>query len=416
MASTTGGLILVIILSSNLHSTLQSTCSHFQGPPLPNRPFITVWHTPTELCKTKWNVTIDFSAFDFVVNPDQTWCGDHIVIFYNSQLGLYPYYDSNGKAVNGGLPQLANMTAHLTMVEKDIAEVIKDPDFQGLGIIDWEFWRPIFDRNWEKLSIYRNKSMELVKERHPLWSDSLIEEIARVEFETAAQQFIEGTLLLAQKLRPKSAWGLYGFPNCYNDNDAKPYTCSKQTMQMNDQLWWMFESSSALFPSIYLYNDKSRNNTLYVKYRLLEGFRHSKKLDGHFITVYPYVRITYPDSQLYLNEADIVATISQSAEQGVAGVVIWGDHLTERTKTDCLEIKTYIDNFLGPVIRNLTTITQACSQEFCNSHGRCTFQLTPAEGIHSSFHEFAKDLTDQWKFQSCKCYNGWSGAHCDHQN
>ena len=144
--------------------------------------------------------------------------------------------------------------------------------------------------------------MELVKERHPLWSDSLIEEIARVEFETAAQQFIEGTLLLAQKLRPKSAWGLYGFPNCYNDNDAKPYTCSKQTMQMNDQLWWMFESSSALFPSIYLYNDKSRNNTLFVKYRLLEGFRHSKKLDGHFIPVYPYVRITYPDSQLYLNE------------------------------------------------------------------------------------------------------------------
>ena len=106
MASTTGGIILVIILSSNLHSTLQSTCSHFQGPPLPNRPFITVWHTPTELCKTKWNVTLDFSAFDFVVNPDQTWCGEHIVIFYNSQLGLYPYYDSNVKAVNGGLPQV----------------------------------------------------------------------------------------------------------------------------------------------------------------------------------------------------------------------------------------------------------------------------------------------------------------------
>lgn len=106
MASTTGGIILAIILSSSLHATLQSTCSHFQGPPLPNRPFITVWHTPTELCKTKWNVTLDFSAFDFVVNPDQTWCGEHIVIFYNSQLGLYPYYDSNGKAVNGGLPQV----------------------------------------------------------------------------------------------------------------------------------------------------------------------------------------------------------------------------------------------------------------------------------------------------------------------
>lgn len=258
--------------------------------------------------------------------------------------------------------------------------------------------------------------MELVKERHPSWSENLIEEIARVEFETAAQQFIEGTLLLAQKLRPKSTWGLYGFPNCYNNKDGEPYTCSKQNMQMNDQLCWLFESSSALFPSIYLHEDLSRNSTLYVKYRLLEAFRLSKKLDGQFIPVYPYVRITYPHSKMYLNEADVVATVSQSAEQGVAGVVMWGDHLTEMTKTDCLEIQTYIDNFLGPVVKNLTIITQTCSQEFCNSHGRCTFQLTPTADIHSTYHGFGLDLTDQWKFQSCKCYNGWSGANCDHQN
>ena len=35
-------------------------------------------------------------------------------------------------------------------------------------------------------SICRNKSMELVKQKHPLWPDSLVEDIPRVEFETAA--------------------------------------------------------------------------------------------------------------------------------------------------------------------------------------------------------------------------------------
>jgi len=70
-----------------------------------------------------------------------------------------------------------------------------------------------------------------------------------------------------------------------------------------------------------------------------------------------------------------MATVAQSAEQGTAGIVIWGDHLTEKTKTDCLEIKSYIDNFLGPLVKNLTAITQTCSQKFCNSHGRCTFEL-----------------------------------------
>ena len=95
----------MITFASSLPALL-STCSQFEGPPLPNRPFITVWNAPTDMCKAKWNVTLDFSPFDFVVNPDQKWCGEHIVIFYNQQLGLYPYFDSDGKAVNGGLPQV----------------------------------------------------------------------------------------------------------------------------------------------------------------------------------------------------------------------------------------------------------------------------------------------------------------------
>ena len=78
----------------------------FQGPPLPNKPFITVWNTPTDRCEPEWNVSLDLSAFDIVVNKDQKWCGEYIVIFYNTQLGLYPYFDSNGKTFNGGVPQV----------------------------------------------------------------------------------------------------------------------------------------------------------------------------------------------------------------------------------------------------------------------------------------------------------------------
>ena len=46
-----------------------------------------------------------------------------------------------------------------------------------------------------------------------------------------------------------------------------------------------------------------------------------------------------------------MSTILQSAEQGTAGVVIWGDHHSEATKPDCIEIKNYIDNFLGPLVK-----------------------------------------------------------------
>ena len=44
-----------------------------------------------------------------MVNKDQKWCGEYIVIFYNAQLRLYPFFDNSGKAVNGGLPQVVEL-------------------------------------------------------------------------------------------------------------------------------------------------------------------------------------------------------------------------------------------------------------------------------------------------------------------
>ena len=114
-------------------------------------------------------------------------------------------------------------------------------------------------------------------------------------------------------------------------------------------------------------------------------------------------------------QADVMATVAQSAEQGTAGVVIWGDHLTEKTKTDCLEIKSYIDNFLGPLVKNLTAITQTCSQKFCSSHGRCTFHLSPSVYAKALSRGVLQDMINQWRFVSCKCYNGWSGEDCGRQ-
>ena len=94
---------------SLIFSVVVCSSGCFQGPPLPNKPFITVWNTPTDRCEPEWNVSLDLSAFDIVVNKDQKWCGEYIVIFYNTQLGLYPYFDSNGKAFNGGVPQVLDL-------------------------------------------------------------------------------------------------------------------------------------------------------------------------------------------------------------------------------------------------------------------------------------------------------------------
>ena len=82
------------------------------------------------------------------------------------------------------------MDAHLKKVEDDIKAFIPDPDFSGYGIIDYEAWRPVFDRNWGKKTIYREKSEDKVRKDHPESSDWTKEKVtieARKEFEEAAR-------------------------------------------------------------------------------------------------------------------------------------------------------------------------------------------------------------------------------------
>jgi hypothetical protein len=39
----------------------------------------------------------------------------------------------------------------------------------GLGVIDFEAWRPIWRQNWASLLPYRDLSRKLEKQRHPVW-------------------------------------------------------------------------------------------------------------------------------------------------------------------------------------------------------------------------------------------------------
>lgn len=143
----------------------------------------------------------------------------------------------------------------------------------------------------------------MVRAQHPLWPDTLLEEVARLEFQTAARQFMEETLLLARSLRPKGLWGYYGFPDCFNEHNMSD--CSEKTKELNDQISWLFESSSALFPSIYLHLPLKilhADIADYIKYRILEAFRKAKHESGHVVPVLPYTQIVYPLTELFLTK------------------------------------------------------------------------------------------------------------------
>ncbi|MEQ2190569.1 hypothetical protein XENOCAPTIV_000031 [Xenoophorus captivus] len=263
-------------------------------------PFLTVWNAPTENCLSRYGVDLDLGMFSIVQNQNQTFMGENITIFYADKLGLYPRYSAQGQAINGGVPQNSSLDEHLKLASENIRYYIPDRDFQGLSVVDWESWRPLWERNWESKQVYKEGSKALVRSRHPDWSPAQVEAAARVEFQQSGRKFMEETLKLAQKMRPNGLWGFYGFPSCYNyyNNKSINYTgkCPDVEVKRNDQLIWLWNASSALYPDIYLSLELRgliREVLLYAHHCILEAMRVADQVTPWQLPVFTYARIVY---------------------------------------------------------------------------------------------------------------------------
>uniref|UniRef100_A0A8C4UM07 Hyaluronidase n=1 Tax=Falco tinnunculus TaxID=100819 RepID=A0A8C4UM07_FALTI len=407
-----------------------------------HKPFMVVWNAPTEQCRLRYKVDLDLSVFDIASNTNETLSGSNVTIFYHTHLGYYPYYSDDGDPVNGGVPQNESLIKHLNKAKSDIDYCIPMKKFQGLAVIDWENWRPQWDRNWGNKSIYRNKSLEMVRRRHPQWSEHRIRKVAKEEFENAGKSFMNNTILLAEHMRPNGLWGYYLYPDCYNyDYKEHPQTytgrCPAIESSRNDLLLWLWKESTALYPSIYLdYILKSSPNALkFVHYRVKEAIRvASIARKDYVLPVFVYSRPFYAYTFHVLTETDLVNTIGESAALGAAGVVLWGSMQYASSKDSCSTVKRYIDGPLGHYVINVTSAAKLCSKVLCKKNGRCIRQNSDSSAyLHLSPTNFKIrvrhsergprfQVTGEPSLENieamrqrfmCQCYQGWTGIFCE---
>ncbi|XP_009685663.1 hyaluronidase-4 [Struthio camelus] len=413
-----------------------------KAPLLLHKPFIVVWNAPTEQCRLRYKVDLDLSVFDIASNTNETLSGSNVTIFYHTHLGYYPYYSDNGDPVNGGVPQNESLIKHLNKAKSDIDYSIPMKKFQGLAVIDWENWRPQWDRNWGNKTIYRNKSLEMVRRRHPQWSEDKIRKVAKEEFENAGKSFMNNTILLAEHMRPNGLWGYYLYPDCYNyDYKEHPETytgkCPAIESSRNDLLLWLWKESTALYPSIYLdYMLKSSPNALkFVHYRVKEAIRiASIARKDYLLPVFVYSRPFYAYTFHILTETDLVNTIGESAALGAAGVVLWGSIQYASSKESCSTVKRYIDGPLGHYVINVTSAAKLCSKVLCKKNGRCIRKNSDSAAyLHLSPTNFKiqvrhsamgprfqvtgklslKNVEAMRQRFMCQCYQGWTGIFCE---
>ncbi|KAM6961624.1 hyaluronidase-5-like [Tautogolabrus adspersus] len=301
---------------------------------------------------------------------------------------------------------------------------------QGLAVIDWEEWRPLWDRNWGTKRIYQTLSVAHISQKNLSLTEEQAIEISKQQFQVAAKSFMSGTLALGRAMRPNYLWGFYLFPNCYNNGWEHPdYTgqCSEEVKRQNDELLWLWESSTALFPSVYLQVSLADNPkaALMVRNRIQEALRVSA-LPRRSATapVFVYMRPVFVNqNRRFLSQVDLVRTIGESAAVGASGAVMWGASADFNDQTSCEGLSSYLSSTLNPYITNVTLAAQLCSNFLCRGNGRCVRKNSNSNHyLHLNPENFRvmyvqnrylvlgrPTLTDLKTFSkrfTCQCYKG----------
>ncbi|XP_007531749.1 hyaluronidase PH-20-like [Erinaceus europaeus] len=341
-------------------------------------PYLWVWNAPTEFCFMRHNVTIDLSFFPLVGSPQKGLIGQRVTLFSVDKLGYYPHVDAKNQSHHGGIPQEGNLKDHLTKATTDINHYLPN-DHAGMAVIDWEEWRPLWERNWKPKDIYKLLSVELVKQNNVGIDDTLANNKAKLEFESAGRAFMIETLKLGRRLRPKHYWGYYLFPDCnnhhYNKADYDGH-CPDLEKQRNNELNWLWNESTALYPSIYLNTrlNSTPQATLFARNRIWEAIRVSGVRNAQDpLPIFIYTRPVFTDaSGEYLPEHDLVSTIGESVALGASGIIMWGSLNLTQTVQTCMKLNNYLKTTLNPYIINVTLAAKMCSQVLCYDQGLCT--------------------------------------------
>ncbi|KAM3957241.1 uncharacterized protein ACR2FA_008801 [Aphomia sociella] len=322
---------------------------------LHKKPFRVYWNVPTMQCKSK-KIPFEnlYDKFGIQQNKNDSFRGEKIAILYDP--GLFPALlknETSGKFKfrNGGVPQEGDLQKHLATFRSVMEQSIPDPEFSGVGIIDFESWRPVFRQNFGVLVPYKDVSYEIERKLHWWWPKSWIQAEAKQRFEVAARSFMKSTLSLAKKMRPNALWGYYGFPYCFNmANNNHAERCANKVPEENDSTYWLWSESTALYPSVYSSKELSSSELA----GLIRGrVREAARVKRNGIPILPYFWFRYRDGS-YLEEEDLRIALQTLYKSNASGFIIWGSSNDVNTVEKCHKLRNYIENVMGPAIAKYT--------------------------------------------------------------
>ena len=247
-----------------------------------------------------------------------------VAVLLEHRTGAYPRF-WRGTSYHGGIPQRADIAAHLDKLARDLDREIPDRNFDGYAVIDYESWKPFWDTTWSNRDFYREESIRHVRARFPSMNLAQAEALAKQEFEAAAREFMLATLREGKRLRPNAKWGFYAYmPGRHGDTGLD-----------GDDLSWMWNEVDAMYPAIYARNfsraepTRARGEWQIDQFRAVVRERiEACRSVGAGKPMLAFVHRLYrSDNPVYgsqvINDLDFEASFVYSIELGVDGLILW---------------------------------------------------------------------------------------------
>ncbi|XP_028167959.1 uncharacterized protein LOC114358255 isoform X1 [Ostrinia furnacalis] len=319
------------------------------------RPFRVYWNVPTMQCRSKKiPFTGLYDKFGIIQNSGDSFRGEKVAILYDP--GLFPALlknETSGKFKfrNGGVPQEGDLEKHLVAFRNALEQSIPDEQFSGIGIIDFESWRPVFRQNFGILIPYKDISYQIERKLHWFWTERAIQARARQRFEEAGRAFMQTTLSVAKQMRPRALWGYYGFPYCFNmAAGTMEEHCPDKVKQENDKTYWLWSESTALYPSVYSSRQiTGRALAALVRERVREARREARA----GTPVLPYFWFRYREGG-FLSQNDLDTVLETLYKANASGFIIWGSSNDVNTIEKCQNLLQYTEEVMGPAIAKYT--------------------------------------------------------------
>ena len=287
---------------------------------------------------------------------------------------------------------LGNLSRHVQAVKQSLAGSM-ERSFRGLAVLDYESPRPLWDKylnEWEAVQVpYRERVRELVGQAHPTWSTKQIEAASRTAYEDALKMWLLATLGAVRQHAPHSLAGFYGFPERYTD---PPFSETAERRRLSDRLMWMFNASSAVFPSVYLLYEGGVEvpvefNAEYIRSNIAAAVRVAQLGQP----VWAYSMFYYHTSRLHKESAqhnvsgqghgDLREEFLGPYQAGASGTVVWGNDADRGADTRS-EVWA---RQLHMVAKDFFAEQCNCSFTMCQQKGKCIFDLNTDENTCQPF-------------------------------